>query len=163
MHFGAEVAEKVKGGQAKLVAWESIKDNLPIQPQDLPHRGNTTQIQTILINPQLVISPVAQTGRHPTVSQCYYNQNSPKGRYRPARSFPHTHHPHLCQNIGRGPYPNGQMGHQGQFLADGCRRGRRVELCVHFAAKSWKAHLPRGTQFPPNWVGIVTSFFLCCI
>ena len=28
-HFGAEVAEKVKSGQAKLVAWESIKDNPP--------------------------------------------------------------------------------------------------------------------------------------
>ena len=37
-HFGAEVAEKVKSGQAKLVAWESIKDN---RTQDLPHRGNT--------------------------------------------------------------------------------------------------------------------------
>ena len=30
-HFGAEVAEKVKSGQAKLVAWESIKDNPPIE------------------------------------------------------------------------------------------------------------------------------------
>ena len=28
-HFGAEVAEKVKSGQAKLVAWDSIKDNPP--------------------------------------------------------------------------------------------------------------------------------------
>ncbi len=31
MHFGAEVAEKVKSGQAKLVAWESIKDNPPTE------------------------------------------------------------------------------------------------------------------------------------
>ena len=47
--------------------------------QDLPHRGNTTQIKTILIYLRLVISPAAQTGRHPTVIQCYYHQNSPKG------------------------------------------------------------------------------------
>ena len=51
------------------------------------------------------------------------------------------------------------MGHQGWFLVDGCGRGRQVELCVRFAAKSWEAHLPRGTRFPPNGVGRVTSFF----
>jgi hypothetical protein len=30
-HFEAEVAEKVKSGQAKLVAWESIEDNPPTE------------------------------------------------------------------------------------------------------------------------------------
>jgi hypothetical protein len=30
-HFGADVAEKVKSGQAKLVAWESIKNNPPAE------------------------------------------------------------------------------------------------------------------------------------
>ena len=30
-HFGAEVAEKVKSGQVKLVVWESIKDNPPTE------------------------------------------------------------------------------------------------------------------------------------
>ena len=30
-HFGVEVAEKVKSGQAKLLAWESIKDNPPTE------------------------------------------------------------------------------------------------------------------------------------
>jgi hypothetical protein len=28
-HFRAEVDKKVKSGQAKLVAWDSISDNLP--------------------------------------------------------------------------------------------------------------------------------------
>ena len=28
-HFRAEVDEKVKSGQAKLMAWDSIRDNLP--------------------------------------------------------------------------------------------------------------------------------------
>ncbi len=30
-HFKAEVKEKVKIGQAKLVAWDSIKDNPPVE------------------------------------------------------------------------------------------------------------------------------------
>jgi hypothetical protein len=43
-HFGVEVAEKVRSGQAKLVAWESIKDNPPtklkISPiAAIPHKS----------------------------------------------------------------------------------------------------------------------------
>ena len=43
-HFRAEVNEKVKSGQAKLVAWDSIKDNLPgeleISPiAAIPHKS----------------------------------------------------------------------------------------------------------------------------
>ena len=50
-HFGAEVAEKVKSGQAKLVAWESIKDNPPpelkISPiAAIPHKSK--QFRSIL-------------------------------------------------------------------------------------------------------------------
>ena len=30
-HFRAEVDEKVKRGQAKLMAWDSIKDNPPVE------------------------------------------------------------------------------------------------------------------------------------
>jgi hypothetical protein len=30
-HFQAEVAKKVKMGQATLVAWDSIKDSLPVE------------------------------------------------------------------------------------------------------------------------------------
>ncbi len=30
-HFKMEVEEKVKIGQAKLVAWDSIKDNPPVE------------------------------------------------------------------------------------------------------------------------------------
>jgi len=50
-HFGAEVSEKVKSGQAKLVAWESIKDNMPpelkISPiVAIPHKSK--QFRSIL-------------------------------------------------------------------------------------------------------------------
>jgi hypothetical protein len=43
-HFGTEVAEMVKSGQAKLVTWESIKNNPPtklkISPiAAIPHKS----------------------------------------------------------------------------------------------------------------------------
>jgi hypothetical protein len=38
-HFGAEVMEKVKSGQAKLVTWESIKDNPPTELKISPIRA----------------------------------------------------------------------------------------------------------------------------
>ncbi len=42
-HFEAEVAEKVKSGQAKLVAWTSIKDNPPTKLKISPITAiNTT-------------------------------------------------------------------------------------------------------------------------
>ena len=50
-HFAAEVAEKVKSGQAKLVAWESIKDNPPTELKispitAIPHKSK--QFRSIL-------------------------------------------------------------------------------------------------------------------
>jgi hypothetical protein len=35
-HFRAEVDEKVKSGQAKLVVWDSIKDNPPVELKIFP-------------------------------------------------------------------------------------------------------------------------------
>ncbi len=50
-HFEVEVAEKVKSGQAKLVAWESIKDNPPTELKispiaAIPHKSK--QFRSIL-------------------------------------------------------------------------------------------------------------------
>ncbi len=50
-HFGAEVSEKVKIGQAKLLAWESIKDNPPSELKispivAIPHKSK--QFRSIL-------------------------------------------------------------------------------------------------------------------
>jgi hypothetical protein len=50
-HFKAEVEEKVKIGQAKLVAWDSIKDNPPVEVKispiaAIPHKSK--QFQSIL-------------------------------------------------------------------------------------------------------------------
>ncbi len=44
-HFQAEVAEKVKMGQAKLVAWDSIKEAPPVELKispivAIPHKSN---------------------------------------------------------------------------------------------------------------------------
>jgi len=50
-HFRAEVEEKVKSGQAKLVAWDSIKDNPPAELKispiaAIPHKSK--QFRSIL-------------------------------------------------------------------------------------------------------------------
>ena len=50
-HFKAEVNEKVKSGQAKLVSWDSIKDNPPVELKIspiavIPHKSK--QFRSIL-------------------------------------------------------------------------------------------------------------------
>ena len=63
-HFKAEVDEKVRIGQAKLVAWDSIKDNPPPRAKNLANSGYTAQIKTISfhLGPVLSLAPGVRGG-----------------------------------------------------------------------------------------------------
>jgi hypothetical protein len=58
-HFRAEVDEKVKSGQAKLVVWDSIKDNPPVELKispvaAIPHKSKQfCSIQDLSFNLRL--------------------------------------------------------------------------------------------------------------
>jgi hypothetical protein len=97
MHWG----EMCKSGQAKLVAWDSIKDNPPVELKispiaAIPHKSK--QFRSILdlsFNLRLKQEGIVPGG------QCNYYKNSPQGRYRPTRSLPpHSHHSCLCGGRG---------------------------------------------------------------
>ncbi len=50
-HFAIKAAEKVHTKQARIVDWDWIKDNPPKGIKNIANRGNTTQIQSLQINP----------------------------------------------------------------------------------------------------------------
>jgi len=66
-HFRAEVDGKVKSGQAKLVAWNSIKDNPPGELKNISNSGNTPQVKAVLLDSGPFIQSMTETGGYCTV------------------------------------------------------------------------------------------------
>ncbi len=93
--FRAEVDKKVKIGQAKLVAWDSIKDNPPTELKFSPIAAKPHKLKQFCLILAFIQS-TTDAGWYRTVSKCNYCKNSPQGCYRPTRSFPHLYHSCLC-------------------------------------------------------------------
>jgi len=78
-HFRAEVDEKVKSGQAKLAAWDSIKDNPPVELKispivALPHKSKQfCSILDLSFNLRLKQGGIVQTVNATTI------KTAPKG------------------------------------------------------------------------------------
>ncbi len=79
-HFKAEVKEKVKMGQTKLVAWDSIKDNPPAELK-ISHSGDTPQVQAVQIYPRSVFSLATEARGDPAICKRNDSQNCSKGCY----------------------------------------------------------------------------------
>jgi hypothetical protein len=69
-HFQAEVTKKVRIGQAKLVAWDTIKDNPPGGAKNLSYCCNTPQIKAVSIDPRFVLPSASKAGGNSPGSKC---------------------------------------------------------------------------------------------
>jgi hypothetical protein len=147
-HFGAEVSEKVKSGQAKLVAWESIKDNPPpelkISPiSAIPHISK--QFRSILVLSFHL--QLKQGGILPSVNATTI-KTAPRGAI---DQLGHS----LTRIIHAFAKPKDEAR---IFMAN--RRWRQMEFRVRSTARTWQTYLSCGTHFPPNGMGRVPSVLL---
>ncbi len=55
VQLDAEVQEKVRTGQARLVKWNDIKHNPPPGVENITHGNDSTQIQTVSSNSRSLV------------------------------------------------------------------------------------------------------------
>ncbi len=109
-HFAIEAAEKVHTKQARIVDWDLIKDT-PHQIKNITNRGNTTQIQSLQINPWPVVSFATQKWWDSSSRQWHHRENGTKGSDWPNWGKVITHRTRVCRGRWECKNLHGKMGY----------------------------------------------------